>query len=143
MAAKAVDQCSGGREGGFGLYAITVFVVAVVLIVSFFFPRFLKMRSGIYAISCREIRRKIETAVGNYDTIHTMAMSRPGETIDLDKLKAKEFLAEVQYCPEGGRYFFGPAGEILCSIHFPGPASQTEEVATSTEITPDELLDKY
>lgn len=117
-----------GRLGGFGFYAITVFVVGVVLIVSFFFPRFFRMRSGIYRISCREIRRKIETAVYNYDTVNTRAITRPGERIDTDMLKATGFLAEVQRCPEEGQYIFGSRGEILCTIHYPEPVHGESEI---------------
>ena len=75
------------------------------------------MRSGIYKMSCKEIRRKVEVAVQNYDVNNTRSAIQSGKIIDLDFLRANGGLAEVQYCPENGRYIYGPQGEVLCSVH--------------------------
>ena len=110
------------RAGGFGLYAIVLLSVGLLFSLTFFFPKYMNMRSGIYRLSCKEIRRKIELAVQNHDTINTRSIAEPGKPIDLDKLKATGFLAEVQTCPEGGTYMFGPGEkklEVLCTKHRP------------------------
>lgn len=134
-----VTNISGGhplprdrrRLGGFGLYAAVLLGVGLFFSVAFFFPRYLRMRSGIYSLSCREIRRKIELAVQNHDTINTRSIAEPGKPVDLDKLKATGFLAEVQLCPEGGTYQYGPGErklDILCTVHRPTlepPAAST------------------
>ncbi len=115
-----------GRGGGFGLYGILVLLVGSFLIVAFFFPQYFRMRSGIYRISCKEIRRKIEVAISNFDSNNTRSFVQPGKVIPLDFLKAEGFLSEIQRCPEGGKYIFGPGGETLCTIHRPNPKDEAE-----------------
>jgi hypothetical protein len=113
------------RLGGFALYAAVLLCVGGFFAIAFFFPQYFRMRSGIYRISCQEVRRKVETAVANHDANNTRTVVQPGKPIDLDLLKTMGFLAEIQYCPEGGRYSFGPAGEVLCSSHRPTPSGET------------------
>ena len=108
------------RQGG-SLYGVAILIVFLFLLFAVFLPQYVRMREGIYRLSCKEIRRKIEVAVENYDNSHTKSIREPGKEINLDRLKASQFLAEIQYCPEGGKYLAGPAGEVLCSIHRPRP----------------------
>lgn len=105
------------RLGGFGLYLMALLFMFAILTVLYFFPRYMSMRSGIYRISCKEIRKKIERAVAEYDANNTMSIVKPGKPIDLDFLKQTGFLAEVQYCPERGIYKFGQNGEVICTVH--------------------------
>ncbi|HOY68063.1 MAG TPA: hypothetical protein PLP29_14330 [Candidatus Ozemobacteraceae bacterium] len=107
------------RRGSLGLYAMAMGLVTLFLVLAFFFPQYFRMKSGIYRISCKEIRRKIEVAVANYDSNNTRSIVQPGKPIDVDHLKATGFLSEVQTCPENGKYLFGPQGEVLCTIHRP------------------------
>ncbi len=107
------------RTGGFGLYIVTVLFITVLCVIGLFYPQFFRMRSGIYKISCKEIRRKVEVAVENFAVNNTRSLVQPGKNIDLDTLKATGFLADVQYCPEGGKYLYGPQGEVLCTVHRP------------------------
>jgi len=112
---------SNRRMGGLGYYSVAFFIVGIFFVLVVFFPQFFKIRSGIYRISCKEIRRKIEVAVSNHDSNNTRSVVQPKKLIDLDYLKATGFLMEIQYCPEGGKYIFGPQGEVLCTIHRPEP----------------------
>ncbi len=105
------------RSGGFGLYAVALMFMIVLVAIMFFFPQYMNMRSGIYRISCQEIRKKVERAVTDYDANNTMTIVKPGKPIDLDFLKETGFLAEVQYCPDKGVYKFGPQGEVVCTAH--------------------------
>lgn len=107
------------RTGGFGLYIVTVLFITALCVVGLFYPQFFRMRSGIYKISCKEIRRKVEVAVENFAANNTRSIVQPGKLIDMDILKATGFLADVQYCPEGGKFMYGPQGEVLCTNHRP------------------------
>lgn len=122
---------SGLRRGSLGLYAMSMGLVTLFLVLVFFFPQFFRMKSGIYRISCKEIRRKVEVAVANYDANNSKSIIQPGKLIDIDHLKATGFLTEVQNCPEKGKYIFGPQGEILCTIHRPS-AKQPADVDTGS-----------
>lgn len=108
-----------GRRSGTSWYGTAILIVFLFLLFAVFLPQYVKMRNGIYRISCKEIRRKIEVAVANYDIQNTRALRNSGKEIDLDQLKASQFLAEVQNCPQNGIYLFGPNGEVLCSNHYP------------------------
>jgi competence protein ComGC len=103
--------------GSIGLYVIVFLLVGLMLSVFLFFPQFLNMQSGIYNISCREIRKKVKIAVEDHDANNTRAIGIPGQPVDLDYLVEKGYLAEVQLCPENGTYFIGENGEIVCSFH--------------------------
>ncbi|MBF0498925.1 MAG: hypothetical protein HQM09_02225 [Candidatus Riflebacteria bacterium] len=105
------------RRGQIGGYGIAILLLIALFLVTFFFPQYFRLRSGIYRLSCREIRAKVEVAVNNYQFNNTHSIVQPGKTIDLDALKADGFLMDIQYCPEGGRFFYGPQGEVLCSEH--------------------------
>ena len=120
------------RQGGIGLYAIVMLLVGFFFAIAFFFPQFFHMQSGIYRISCKEIRRKIEVAVTNYDANNTRSIVRPHEKIDRDALVASGFLAEVVDCPAGGKYYFGPKGEVLCSFHHQHPGPGDAELGDGT-----------
>ncbi|MBF0409531.1 MAG: hypothetical protein HQM10_19480 [Candidatus Riflebacteria bacterium] len=114
------------RQGGIGVYGFSILLV-LVFFAAVFTPQFLKMRTGIYQVSCKEIRRKIETAVTNYHFNNTHSISQPGKSIDLDMLLARGYLMETQYCPEGGKYIFGPRGEVLCTLHYPKPTQEASD----------------
>lgn len=105
------------NRGNIGLYVVIFLLVGLLLSVFLFFPQFLNMQSGINAITCREIRKKVKIAVEDHDANNTKAIMIKGQPIDLDYLKEKGFLAEVQICPEKGRYFIGENGRIVCSFH--------------------------
>jgi competence protein ComGC len=98
---------------------VAILIVFLFLLFAVFLPQYVKMREGIYRLSCKEIRRKVEVAVENYDNNNTKSIRDPGKEVNLDRLKASQFLAEIQYCPENGKYLFGPGSEVLCSIHRP------------------------
>lgn len=105
------------RMGSIGLYVIVFLLVGILLSIFMFFPQFLNMQSGIHAITCREIRKKVKIAVEDHDANNTKSIIIKGQPIDLDYLKEKGFLAEVQLCPEKGKYFIGENGRIFCSFH--------------------------
>jgi competence protein ComGC len=105
------------RRGNFALYAIVFLMVGVILSIFIFFPQFLNMQSGIYGISCREIRQRIKAAVEEYDANHTRSIIEPGKRIDLDTLKEKGYLKEIRLCPEKGEYRFDENGRVICTQH--------------------------
>lgn len=105
------------RRGNIGLYVIVFLLFGLLLSVFLFFPQFLNMQSGINSITCREIRKKVKMAVEDHDANNTKTIMIPGQPVDLDYLKEKGFLAEVQTCPDKGRYFIGSNGRIICSFH--------------------------
>ena len=107
----------GTRQGNFALYAIVFLFVGVILSLFIFFPQFLNMQSGIYNISCREIRVKIRAAVEEYNVTNTKSIIEPGKRIDLDTLKEKGFLSEIRLCPEKGEYRFDEMGNVYCTVH--------------------------
>lgn len=114
------------RRGALGGYSIAILILVCLFGLFIFFPQFFRVRSSIYKISCKEIRRKVETAVADYQINETTTIVQKGKPIDLDMLKARNYLGEVQYCPEGGKYLFGPQGEVLCTIHRPTVASDED-----------------
>lgn len=116
------------RRGNFGLYVIVFLIVGVGLSLFLFFPQFLNMQSGIYGISCREIRHKIKAAVEEYDANNAKSIIVPGKRIDLDTLKEKGFLKEVRLCPEKGEYRFDSTGRIFCTVHMVESNSSRSEV---------------
>lgn len=109
-----------------GGYTLAILFLAALFGLFVFFPQFFKVRSSIYKLSCKEIRRKVETALADYQVNETTTIVQKGKPIDLDVLKARNYLGEVQYCPEGGKYQFGPQGEVLCTLHRPTPASDED-----------------
>lgn len=119
-AVKALLKHQEPRRGNFGLYAIVFLMVGVVLSIFIFFPQFLSTQSGIYGISCREIRQRIKAAVEEYDANNTRSIIEPGKRIDLDTLKEKGFLKDIRLCPEKGEYYFDTEGKVTCTIHSTG-----------------------
>jgi competence protein ComGC len=110
-------KCLNLKAGGIGLYVIVFLLFGLLMSVFIFFPQFVNMQSGIYKISCREIRSKIQLAIEDHDANNTKRAAEPGEPIDLDYLKESGYLAEVQTCPENGTYFINENGEVYCSFH--------------------------
>ncbi len=110
-------RISDCRKGNFGLYVIVFLLVGVVLSIFLFFPQFINMQSGIYGISCREIRQKIRAAAEEYDANNAKSIIEPGKRIDLDTLKEKGFLKEIRLCPEKGEYMFDEDGKVFCTVH--------------------------
>ncbi|PKL47843.1 MAG: hypothetical protein CVV42_11925 [Candidatus Riflebacteria bacterium HGW-Riflebacteria-2] len=115
------------RQGNFALYAIVFLLVGVILSIFIFFPQFLNMQSGIYGISCREIRVKIRAAVEEYNANNTRTIIEPGKRVDLDTLKEKGFLAEIRLCPQKGEYKFDDKGNVYCTFHNAEENEQTAE----------------
>jgi len=105
------------RKGNFALYAIVFLFVGVILSVFIFFPQFVDMQSGIYGVSCREIRAKIKAAVEEYNVNNTKSIIEPGKRVDLDTLKEKGYLAEIRLCPQKGEYRFDDKGNVICTYH--------------------------
>ncbi len=128
---RAVTPRPSPRAGGFGMYLVALLFLLGVVSLLFFFPQYMNMRTGIYRISCKEIRKKIERAVADYDANNTMTIVKPGKTIDLDFLKETGFLAEIQYCPEKGTYKFGRQGEVYCTQHTDPDRPQPAEERTA------------
>ena len=116
----------GSREGALGGYSLAILFLVCLFGTFFFFPQFFRVRSSIYKLSCKEIRRKVETALADYQVNETTTIVQKGKPIDLDVLKARNYLGEVQYCPEGGTFQFGPQGEVLCTLHRPTPGSDED-----------------
>ena len=114
---KTTQRKPDRRSGNFGLYAIVFLLVGVVLSIFIFFPQFISTQSGIYGISCREIRQRIKVAVEEYDANNTKSIVQPGERINLDILKEKGFLKDIRLCPEKGEYRFDVDGQVTCTIH--------------------------
>lgn len=108
------------RKGNFALYAIVFLFMGVILSIFMFFPQFLNMQSGIYGISCREIRQKIQVAVEEYDVNNTRSIVENGKRVDLDTLKEKGFLSDIKLCPEKGEYKFDERGKVICTFHKAG-----------------------
>jgi len=129
---RRVFPPSHPRLGG-NLYGLAILAVLVFFIIAVFIPYYFKMRDGIYRVSCKEIRRKVEVAVANFDSNNTQPIVQAGKPIDLDKLKASGFLMEIQRCSAGGKFLFGPQGEILCSIHRPKIDSDPNEVTEGSK----------
>ena len=105
------------RSGSFALYAVVFLFIGILLSVFLFFPQFVDMQSGIYGISCQDIRRKITSAVSDYDANNTVAIENPGHPVNLDLLKEKGFLDEIQKCPMHGKYYFDKNGKVICTFH--------------------------
>ncbi|MGM0598415.1 MAG: hypothetical protein ACQETH_01240 [Candidatus Rifleibacteriota bacterium] len=105
------------KIGGIGLYVIVFLLFGLIMSVFLFFPQFVNMQSGIYKISCREIRSKVQLAIEDHNANNTKLAAEPGKPIDLDYLKETGYLAEVQTCPENGTYFINDNGEVYCSFH--------------------------
>ncbi len=108
------------RQGNIALYAIVFLMVGIVLSIFIFFPQFLNMQSGIYGISCREIRQKIMVAIEDHDANNTRSIVERGRRVDLDTLKEKGFLNEIRLCPEKGEYKFDERGRVICTFHKSG-----------------------
>jgi hypothetical protein len=117
LSLKLEKNSKTSKRGNFALYAIVFLMVGVVLSIFIFFPQFLNMQSGIYNITCREIKRKVQTAVMDHDANETKSIVQTGKLVDLDELKEKGFLAEIQYCPEKGEYRFDKTGKVICTVH--------------------------
>lgn len=132
-------RVSGSRAGS-NVFGMTLLIFLLVFIIVSFYPRFKEMRDGVYRLSCKEIRRKVEVAVADYDANNTKSIVNPGRPIDLDSLKAAGFLVQVQNCPSGERYVFGPQGEVLCPIH--RPRVETPVTATGTSVLPPDKSSK-
>jgi len=115
------------RQGNFALYAIVFLFVGILLSIFIFFPQFLNMQSGIYGISCREIRVKIKAAVEEYNVNNTKTIIEPGKRVDLDTLKEKGFLAEIRLCPQKGEYRFDEKGNVYCTFHIAEESKQAEK----------------
>ncbi|MDN5278370.1 MAG: hypothetical protein PWR01_2335 [Clostridiales bacterium] len=112
-----IHRANRQNTGSIGLYVIVFLLVGLLLSVFLFFPQFLNMQSGIHNITCREIRKKVKLAIEDHDANNTKSIIIEGQPIDLDYLKEKGYLAEVQPCPEKGKYFVGKNGEVICSFH--------------------------
>ncbi len=108
------------RQGNIALYAIVFLMVGIVLSIFIFFPQFINMQSGIYGISCREIRQKIQVAIEDHDANNTRSIVERGKRVDLDTLKEKGFLNEIRLCPEKGEYKFDERGRVICTFHKSG-----------------------
>lgn len=117
MNVETMTKSFRSKRGGLGIYAVIIILLLVLFIALYSFPKYLSMRSAIYKIACKEIRKKIERAVQEYEANNTKSIVKIGAKVDLDFLKATGFLAEIQRCPEGGRYIFGLNNEIICTVH--------------------------
>ncbi len=126
---RIADRCfrPNVRQGNVALYAIVFLLVGVILSIVIFFPQFLNMQSGIYGISCREIRVKIQAAVEEYNVSNTKSIIQPGERIDLDTLKEKGYLTEIRLCPQKGEYRFDEMGNVYCTFHISEENKHTAE----------------
>ncbi|NCB38149.1 MAG: hypothetical protein EOM80_05205 [Erysipelotrichia bacterium] len=113
-------QARALRQGNFALYAIVFLFVGIILSIFIFFPQFVNMQSGIYGISCREIRQRIQVAVEEYDANNTKSIVEIDNRVDLDTLKEKGFLNEIRLCPEKGEYRFNKRGKVICTFHKTG-----------------------
>lgn len=108
------------RNGSIALYAIVFILFGLLMSIFIFFPQFLNMQSGIYNISCREIRQKIRAAIEEYDVNNTRSIIERGKKVDLDTLKEKGFLFEIRLCPDKGEYKFDERGRVVCTVHVSG-----------------------
>ena len=108
------------KRGNIALYAIIFLLFGVILSIFLFFPQFLNMQSGIYGVSCREIRQKIQSAVEEHDANNTRSIVEREKRVDLDTLKEKGFLHEIRLCPEKGEYKFDERGKVICTFHKTG-----------------------
>ena len=114
------QKLTGRRRGNVALYAIVFLLFGIIMSLFIFFPQFLNMQSGIYGISCREIRQKIQMAVEDYDANNSTSIVERGKRVDLDTLKEKGFLHEIKLCPEKGEYKFDELGKVICTFHKTG-----------------------
>ncbi len=108
------------RKGGLGFYALLLLLTGLGLATFLFFPEYINMQSGIYSVSCNDIRAKIESAVEDYNVNHSLTYSKPGQIVDLDTLKEKGYLREIKYCPQKGIFIFDEKGKVICSFHSKG-----------------------
>ena len=108
------------KKGSLAIYAIIFMMVGIVLAVFVFFPEYLDMENGIYDVSCKDIRAKIDSAVEDYNVNNSKSFIKPGARVDQDTLKEKGYLREVKECPQKGVFMFGKNGKVTCSIHTKG-----------------------
>ncbi len=111
---------SSHKRGNVALYAIVFLLVGIIMSLVIFFPQFLNMQSGIYGISCREIRQKIQVAIEDHDANNSTSIIAPEKRVDLDTLKERGFLHEIKLCPEKGEYKFDKRGRVICTFHKTG-----------------------
>lgn len=105
------------KSGNFALYAAVFLLFGILISVFLFFPEFINMQSGIYGISCKDIRRKLDSAVSDYNANNSVAMGKPGARVDADTLKEKGYLDEIKKCPMHGIYLFDKNGKVICTYH--------------------------
>ncbi len=108
------------RQGSLAMYSVIFVVLGIILAFFVFSPQFLETRTGIYGISCRDIRRKITVALEDYEANETKSMVRGGNKVDLDTLKVKGYLDQIKLCPENGVYMFSNDGKVICTVHEEG-----------------------
>lgn len=108
------------RRGNLAMYSIVFILCGVLMAMFIFFPQYMNTRSGIYGISCRDIRKKISVAIEDHDVNNSVSAIKPGEKVNLDLLKEKGFLDEIRLCPEKGIFMFDNKGRVVCTVHKDG-----------------------
>lgn len=111
------NKFARNQAGNFALYAIIFLLFGVILSILLFFPEFLNMQSGIYGISCKEMRTKLQSATYDYDINNSVSIVSPGKVVDADLLKERGYLAEIQTCPNHGKFRFDKNGKVICTFH--------------------------
>ncbi len=107
----------GYRKGGLGFYSLILLVLGLGFALFVFMPEYSEMQSGIYSVSCADIRTKIDSAIEDYNVKNSKEYAKKGCIIDLDTLKEKGYLREIKYCPQKGTFILGNNGKVFCSIH--------------------------
>ncbi len=105
------------KFGGLGFYALILLITGLGLAIFIFFPEYSNMQSGIYNVSCADIRAKINSAIEDYNVKNSKEYAKKGTIIDLDTLKEKGYLREIKHCPQKGIFIYGENGKVKCSLH--------------------------
>lgn len=105
------------NQGNLIAYTFIFILVALVLVVTLFFPQYIGLKSGVYKLACNEIIVKIQEAVETHDANFSQAISVPSKLVDLDLLMERGCLKKILTCPENGLYMFDAEGRVYCTKH--------------------------
>lgn len=117
---KSLLNLSSNRNGSMAMYFIIFILFGLIVAIFVFSPQFIQTRTGIYSISCRDIRRKISIAIEDHEANQTSSIIKHGEKVDLDALKVRGYLDDIRLCPEKGVFMFTDDGRVICTVHDEG-----------------------
>jgi hypothetical protein len=120
---KGLFNLKSNRNGNLAMYSIIFILFGLLVAIFVFFPQFVTTRTGIYSISCKDIKRKISIAIEDHEANQTNSIIKPGGKVDLDALKVRGYLDDIKLCPEKGVFMFTKDGKVMCTVHDEGVAN--------------------